>query len=55
MYMYCYHSSKKHFDVVQWLIKNAKLNDDTAGICNVIESYTKRKLEDSVFAREPEH
>ena len=55
MYMYCHHSNKKHLEVVQWLIKNAKLNDDTAGICKVIESYTERKLEESVFAREPEH
>ena len=31
MYMYSHHSSKNHLEMVQWLIKNAKLNDDTAG------------------------
>ena len=53
--MYFHHSSKNHFKVVQWLIKNAKLNDDIAGICKVIATYTKRKLEDSVFVWEQEH
>ena len=31
MYMYSHHSSMNHLEVVQWLIKNTKLNDDTAG------------------------
>ena len=31
MYVYSYYFSNDHLEVVQWLIKNAKLNDDTAG------------------------
>ena len=31
LYVYCHHSSNHHPEVVLWLIKNTKLNDDTAG------------------------
>ena len=30
MCLYSHHFSYNHLEVVQWLIKNAKLNDDTA-------------------------
>jgi hypothetical protein len=31
MYVYSHHSSNGHVEVVQWLIKNTKFDDDTAG------------------------
>ena len=31
MHVYSHYSRKDHLEVVWWLIKNAKLNDDTAG------------------------
>jgi hypothetical protein len=30
VYVYSHHSREEHLEVVQWLVKNAKLNDDTA-------------------------
>ena len=31
MHVYSHHSRRNHLEVVLWLIKNTKVNDDTAG------------------------